>query len=233
VVAAAVAIESGMHGKITDICGRASHDDGQTRPSGKQRRRWPWLAAPLALLLTGCVSVSSFEGLPLSGDDIYLAGIPPVRQDERYACGEACLAAVAAYWEVPLAAFREKFSSLPREASGPGLQAQAEALGLQAVVYRGSVDDLRDNLQKGRPLIVMIPKPVSPAMPPGGLLGRLARSISEHAPHPPHWVIVLGVRRDGAVILHDPASGPLTIQQPKFVADWAAEGNACVLVTAR
>ncbi len=222
-----------MRGKIPDAGGRAANGRDRSRPSSKRWRRWLWLAAPLALLLTGCVSVGSFKGLPLSGDDIYLSGVPPVRQDKRYACGEACLAAVAAYWDVPLATFREKFPTLPREASGPELRAQAEALGLQGVVYRGSLDDLRDNLQKGRPLIVMIPKPMSPDLPPGGLLGRLARSISERAPHPPHWVIVLGLRRDGAVIVHDPASGTLLFKPPKFVADWATEGNACVLVTAR
>ena len=109
----------------------------------------------------------------------------------------------------------------------------AESLGMQAFVFQGSMDDLRDNLRQGRPLIVMISKPPDPALRQVGFLGDFALAISEHVSHPPHWVVVAGLSGNGDVIIHDPAAGPLQVESPVFQRWWRQQGNLCVLVAAK
>lgn len=186
-----------------------------------------------ALLLGGCSSVTDFRGLPLAEHMVYVSGVPPLRQDSHYACGASCLAAVAAYWGVELSVFRAKFPEMPRELNAAEMQSLAGAFGMQAFAYRGSEADLRENLKKNRPLIVMIPKPMAPAGLPGGVIGAGLRAVGEHLPHPAHWVIVLGLTDGGDLILHDPGGGPLLMKRNKFLHDWAAMDNAALLVAAR
>lgn len=185
----------------------------------------------LALLGTGgCASVTHFRGVTLNEDCVYVNGVPPVRQDKNYACGPACVAAVAALWGVDFADFKARHPSLPADASGHELEQMAKDLGLQAVVYRGSMEDLQQNLREGRPLIVMIPMPLIAS---GGLASDLLLNAwNEVGPRPAHWVIVLGSVANQRVIVADPASGPLTVRQDEFQKWWAKKENLCVLITA-
>jgi predicted double-glycine peptidase len=154
-----------------------------------------------------------------------------IRQDEHYACGAACVAAVAAYWNVSPAEFRAKHPQMPADATGRDLQVLAEGLGLQAFAYRGSMDDLAENLRKGRPLIVMIPQPL---LPNGELTASLLLNAwNQWGPKPAHWVVVVGITKNKAVIIHDPYSGPLVVKPEAFQAWWAKKGNLTVLITAR
>ena len=191
------------------------------------------MAAAGFAFLCGCTSVSAFRGIPIAGGGLYINGLPPVRQDKGYACGPACLAAVAAYWGVGLEEFRAKCAAAPQDATGPDLRSMAEALGLQALVFQGSLDDLRENLRSGRPVIVMIPQPPNPEFRRAGLIGAVALAVSEQVPHPPHWVVVLGLTGDQQVIIHDPASGPLQIRAEVFAEWWSRMDHLCVLVTAK
>lgn len=185
----------------------------------------------LAVLLGGCTSVAPFKGLAITGTSIYVAGLPPVHQDRQYSCGAACVAAVAAYWNVPLDHFRTKCPQMPADATGRDLQLLAESLGLQAFAYRGSLDDLRENLQKGRPLIVMIPQPV---LPMGGLTGvPLINAWNQWGRKPAHWVVVVGLNKDNSVILHDPESGPMEVKSASFQSWWTEKDNLTVLIAAR
>lgn len=134
----------------------------QARFASMQTLRYCWLLLP-SFWLGGCASVTTFRGIALDDESVYLSGLPPIKQDEHYACGAACVAAVAAYWNVSPAEFRAKHPQLPTDATGRDLQVLAEGLGLQAFAYRGSMDDLAENLRKGRPLIVMIPQPLPPS----------------------------------------------------------------------
>jgi len=184
-----------------------------------------------ALLLGGCTSVAPFKGLSLSEGDIYVCGIPPIRQDKQYACGAACVAAVAAFWSVPIAEFTARHPSLPADATGRDLQVLANDIGLQAFVYRGSMDDLQENLRKGRPLIVMIPQPLIPS---GGLTRTtLLNAWNQWGHKPAHWVIAVGITKDKAVLIHDPASGPMVVKPEAFQKWWARKDNLTVLLATR
>ncbi len=119
---------------------------------------------------------------------------------------------------------------MPADASGRDLQELARQLGLRAFLFRGSLADLEDNLRKGRPLIVMIPKPPDPAWRQAGLIGALAAGWSERLMRPPHWVVVTGLAGRDKVIIHDPAAGPLVVKRPVFEKWWGRADNLCLLL---
>ena len=189
-----------------------------------------WFLLP-ALLLGGCASVAPFKGIALGDESVYVSGLPPIKQDKRYACGAACVAAVAGYWGVTPAEFRAKHPAKPEDLTGRDLQVMATALGLQAFAYRGSMDDLQENLRQGRPLIVMIPQPLKPGADLASAL--LLNTWNQWGPKPAHWVVVVGITKDKTVFLHDPASGPMVVKLDAFQAWWAKKDNLTVLVTVR
>jgi predicted double-glycine peptidase len=182
------------------------------------------------LLLAGCSSVVSFKGLPLSEDAVYVNGVTPIRQDHDYACGPACLAAVATHWGVSPAQFKASAGAAPRDFTARDLQGLAARLGLQAFVYAGSMEDLRENLVRGRPVIAMISMPLPPQ---GDLITAEALELwNEVGPRPAHWVVVVGMIGQKWVILDDPESGPLAVRADRFKRWWAQRDSAAVLVTA-
>jgi len=185
----------------------------------------------LIILGGGCASVAPFNGLAIEDKSVYVSGVPPIRQDKHYACGAACLAAVAAYWNIPLQTFRQKRAQMPENATAADLQAVALELGLQAFSYRGSMDDLQENLHKGRPLIVMIPQPIVPS---GRVVGETLINVwNQWGPKPAHWVVVLGLEQENAVIIDDPEAGFIKIKRPLFQAEWIKKSNLTVLVAPR
>lgn len=191
------------------------------------------LAALVMPALGGCTSVASFQGIPLSGESLYVSGLPPLRQNEQYACGPVCVAAVAAHWGVELGDFKAKCPSAPHDTTGLELQTLAQSLGLRAFVFQGSLDEMRTNLRQGRPLIVMITKPPHQALRRMGLLGGIALALSEKISRPSHWVVVIGFTVEQEVIVHDPATGPLRIKLAAFEKWWAEQKNLCVLVAGK
>lgn len=193
-----------------------------------------WLAAAAVLsCVTGCSSVTAFRGVTLSEQALYVRGVPPLRQDRSHSCGPVALAAVATHWGVPADEFLRRCPADMADASGRDLQELASDLGLKSFLFRGDVSEIRDNLQKGRPVIVMLPKPPDPAWRRAGLLGGLAAAASERLRRPPHWAVVVGLAADGAVILHDPSAGPLTVARAAFEQWWEQTDNLCLLVVGR
>lgn len=185
----------------------------------------------VSLSLGGCASVSTFKGMAIDDDGIFVCGLPPIKQDDHYACGAACAVAVATFWNVPLAEFREKHPIMTADMTGHDLQVLGEELGLRAFAYRCSMEDLQENLRKGRPMIVMIPQPLIPS-------GNLASALLFNAWNkwgckPAHWVVVVGIDRNKNVIMHDPASGPLMMKAETFRLWWDEKNNLSVLYVRR
>jgi predicted double-glycine peptidase len=188
------------------------------------------IVALWAVLLCGCTAVTAFRGIPLDGDNLYVSGLPPIRQNKQYACGPACVAAVAAYWGVGLTEFKSRCPVTPRDTTASDLKVMAEALGLRAFVVEASFADLEDNLRQGRPVIVMITQPPDPMMRQAGVIGAMGLALSEHLTHPPHWVVVLGCAGGKEVIIHDPASGLLQVKREIFEKWRKRMGNVSVLI---
>jgi predicted double-glycine peptidase len=172
--------------------------------------------------------VSGFKGLYIDDDCTYVSGVPPIRQDKSYSCGPACVASVAAYWNVSIAEFRAKHAQLADDTNGNSLAALGLDLGLHAFTYQGSMADLKENLGKGRPLIVMISQPL---LPDGDITSVLLLSAWNKWGHKPaHWVVVVGTVGARSVIIDDPESGPLMIETGTFIRWWSSRGNLCVLM---
>ena len=83
----------------------------------------------------------------------------PFFVQEAYQCGPASLAGVLNFWGVsitPAEIAAEVFSSSARGALGVDLALYAQKRGLQSVFYRGDTEDLRRQIDSGRPVIVLV-----------------------------------------------------------------------------
>ena len=137
----------------------------------------------------------------------------PFVPQEKDGCGAAALAMVLGYWDLP--ADHRKIAKELREPElrgirGSRLAAFAEAQGLVAIPYEGDLDNLREYLARGRPLIV--------AWNLGK--GRF------------HNVVVVGIDDAQAeVVVHDPARGKeRRVPRDTFLKRWAGAGHWTLVV---
>jgi predicted double-glycine peptidase len=147
--------------------------------------------------------------------------VPYVLQS-RDGCGAAAIAMVMQYWirtnlhlEPAVANDARIYSQLAtpgrRGIAGQKLKQYLEEHGYNAHVFSGEPQDLRDNLQKGRPLVV--------CLSPRGANALL------------HYVVVVGAS-DSSILYHDPARGKLIEQRmPAFLRQWKATGSWVLLAT--
>jgi ABC-type bacteriocin/lantibiotic exporter with double-glycine peptidase domain len=148
--------------------------------------------------------------------------VPYVRQVEA-GCGAASIAMVMQYWIRqgiqldPLLAdgdrIYEQMGSPKKGISGQALKQYLERQGFQAFVIDGEMKDLRDHMEKGRPLVVC-------------LAPRATRG-------PLHYVVVVGLS-DSDVTFHDPSRGKLITESlDRFQREWKATGNWTLLAVPR
>ena len=167
------------------------------------------LAASLAV---GCAHPQGI-GKPLDPAEleqpswVAVHGVPHVQQQSADDCGAAAAAMVLAFWQRPA----------PADPAVPdgGLRADAvrellEEGGLRAFVIEGTVDDLRHELDAGRPVIVGTIIPIS---------RRKARS---------HYVVVIGLE-DDRVALMDPSVGLQQLPLETFALEWKAAAHTTVI----
>lgn len=107
----------------------------------------------LSFLLLSCAvtTVSSESGTVIER--------VPFFPQESYQCGPASLAGVLKYWGVevsPEGIADEIYSSSARGTLDMDMVFYAEDKGLKASRYRGSIEDIRENIDSGRPVIVMV-----------------------------------------------------------------------------
>jgi ABC-type bacteriocin/lantibiotic exporter with double-glycine peptidase domain len=137
----------------------------------------------------------------------------PFVPQQKDTCAAAALAMVARYWGEPLTHDAIAAALLAPELRGiPGSQlAQfARRHGLTAIAYEGDLDQLRDYLAKGRPLIV------------AWKLGRERY----------HDVVVVGIDDERSeAIVHDPAEGAgRRVPLETFEERWAGTDHWTLLV---
>lgn len=186
------------------------------------------LILPIVLFTAGCGHITTFKGVSIDEDALLITRIPPVIQDDKYSCGVACVASVLFYWGKPFPPDGSLDASLfARHLSGKHLKQIADAAGLNAFSYSGSMGDLYENIEKGRPIIVMIRKPVDPRIRFSNIVLLL---IDNDLFGGSHWVIVVGFNGKADVIIHDPALGKLVIKRSLFEKWWESKKNLCLLV---
>ena len=146
--------------------------------------------------------------------------VPFVKQ-EKNGCGAASVAMVIQFWQRqqdrPLDASsdaeqiqRSLYSSRAHGIFASDLEHYLEQRGFRTFVFQATQNDLRQHLEKGRPLIV--------ALRPGGYV-------------PLHYVVVTGLDPEHKlVLLNDPAERKLlTQEQAGFEKEWTGAGNWTLL----
>jgi len=149
--------------------------------------------------------------------------VPFVKQ-ERNGCGAASIAMVMQYWQrqqgnAAVAASdaggiqRALYSREARGIFASSVKNYLEEHGFHAFAFTGEWDDLKQHLEKGRPLIV--------ALQPGS--GTL------------HYVVVVGLDSEQSLVLvNDPAERKLLRQdRTRFEREWKGAGNWTLLATPR
>ncbi|HYA31796.1 MAG TPA: C39 family peptidase, partial [Thermodesulfovibrionales bacterium] len=91
--------------------------------------------------------------------DLHLVRNVPFFPQEDYQCGPASLAAVLNYQGVSVTSdevARAIYSPSARGTLNIDMVLYAQSLGLRASQYKGGLDDLREQIDAGRPLIVLV-----------------------------------------------------------------------------
>ena len=170
-----------------------------------------WMPALLPVLLSGALAATS--GLWLD--------VPFVRQ-QADGCGAASISMVMQYWlkktsdRIPPAADvariqRELFNRHAKGIYASNMESYFRRNGFRVFAFRGTLQDLRHHLAKGRPLIVCLQD--------SGKSGPL------------HYVVVVGLeRQDGVVLVNDPAQRKLLkMDLRNFEARWRPMHNWTLL----
>jgi len=136
--------------------------------------------------------------------------VPYVSQTEEL-CGGAAVAMVFRFWgraSLDAQAFAPLVDDSARGIRTGVLQQAVRRLGWRSLAYRGSLEGLRDQVGRGRPLIVLL----------------------RVAPGRWHYVVVVAVGED-RVLVHDPARAPFrALAIPEFRRMWEPSGRWTLLV---
>jgi uncharacterized protein YvpB len=161
----------------------------------------------------------------LAGAPFVLASSPawldvPYVEQVKNGCGSAAIAMLIQYWARQDPGLRgaaddsEAINRLlppssPRGIKGRELKQFLENRGFSAFIFDGELSDLRNHLDKGRPVLVCL-----------ALSGK-------HGPL--HYAVVVGMD-ENAVWMNDPARGKLVRDElAKFTSAWKETGNWTLL----
>lgn len=171
-------------------------------------------------VLSGCAVLCLAAIAAAAPAGIWL-DVPFIAQPEN-GCGAASAAMVMQYWDKDLhrahsarsdveTIQRALYSKQARGILASELEKYLKNSGYRTFAIRGEWQDLRENIGKGRPLIVSVA--------PSG------------AHHPLHYVVVAGVDADGeAVFVNDPAQQKLLrVARADFEKEWNEAGSWTLL----
>ena len=175
--------------------------------------------AVLAVLLSGCTYLGSAKGFSpaeFASDPrwIRVGDTPLVLQAAQHDCGAAAVAMVLGHWNRSLP-FDQLISRMPRNYterySAQDLKTVLESQGLRARMIKGAQEHLRDEISKGRPVIVGLGK-VS-------LDGAMA-----------HFEVVVALHPvEMRVVTLDPARGWRENSLAGFLDEWDMSGRAMIV----
>ena len=177
----------------------------------------------LLVHVSGCANARRFEGFELTSyQQTVFVELPPIAPPSKWQCGYASFASVALYHGVePRRLLAEDMvEPFAREAlSGSGLLRLAELMGLAAFGYQGDLEDLRESIRKGRPVIILLDSPP-----------RLSRFSGPSIARRGHWLVMIGMTPEDEVILLDPRHGSVVMRRSAFMKAWNRQRRLCVVV---
>jgi ABC-type bacteriocin/lantibiotic exporter with double-glycine peptidase domain len=187
--------------------------------------RWSW---PLAMLVGAGAVLSACQaarGNVVSPADVserdgwtLVSGVPFVRQRSERDCGAAAITMVLRYWGLSIDA-NDVIASQPaareRGFKASELRELVRARGLDAFLVKGEPGDLRNEIERRRPLIVGLARRAN-----GTTIG--------------HYEVVIGFHHARQRVLTlDPAAGLRDSSFDEFAAEWAGAQQLALVVFRR
>jgi ABC-type bacteriocin/lantibiotic exporter with double-glycine peptidase domain len=170
-----------------------------------------------------CVGCSVYQGtsksaeptaLAREGDWTMVQDFPLVRQVDKDDCGGAALASVLRFWGYPATpqGVEAAIGRKDRHLSAGDMANHARSLGLKAFVFYGTMDDVKHELELGRPVIVGLGKKV--------VTGKALA----------HYQVVVGYEaKKELVMLLDPGQGWQVDTVKGFSTEWARSGGVTIV----
>ena len=173
-----------------------------------------------SLFISSCANSKYFAGVQLPPLQASLINIIPIKQTKTYTCGYASLASVALYYDVALTSLtegelQEKFSN--KNLSVKDIIEVGTILQLKVFAYQGNYSDLQKNIKNGRPVLILLKKPLNIYNFPS-LNWTIEAYLSLFKES--HWVVVCGSIPDNKIVIHDPLRGFLTVSRQVLEKEW-------------
>jgi predicted double-glycine peptidase len=169
----------------------------------------------LFLLSSGCATVDNVSEVQRRSD-LHLVRNVPFFPQEDYQCGPASLAAVLNYQGASATSDEVARAIYSRSARGTlniDMVLYAQSRGLRAAQYKGGLDDLREQIDAGRPLIVLVDYGFS-----------VIRAD--------HFMVVVGYNDEGVIVNSGRQEGAF-IAWDDFVRAWEKTGYWTLLVQSK
>jgi ABC-type bacteriocin/lantibiotic exporter with double-glycine peptidase domain len=150
--------------------------------------------------------------MPESGRNRIIAGVPFYAQETNQ-CGPASLAGVMNFWHIqvsPSEIAKEIYSKSARGTLNIDMVLYPQGKGLIAGQYSGGMDDLRQKIDRGFPLIVLVDK---------------GFSVFELA----HFMVIIGYDEAGVIANSGKDSGEF-IPEKDFLTSWRRTNYWTLLV---
>lgn len=126
-------------------------------------QRYLYICCILFAFVSGCATVSPAPGEQKESDTHIIRNIPFYPQED-FQCGPASLAAVLNYWGIPVTpeqVAKDIYSNSAKGTLNIDMLLYAQSRGLTASQYPGGLNDLREKIDLGEPLIVLVDYGVS------------------------------------------------------------------------
>jgi len=127
-------------------------------PSQGPMQRYLCVCCVLISVISGCTTFSSVPDARQDRDAHIVPNVPFYPQED-FQCGPASLAAVLNYRGIsvtPEQIAKDVYSSSARATLNIDMLFYAQSRGLAASQYQGGMDDLREKVDAGSPLIVLV-----------------------------------------------------------------------------
>ena len=152
-------------------------------------------------LLSLMLNLSGVENL--CQNNACFVDVPFIKQEKNF-CGAASLAMVFKYWGKNISQYSiadKIYDKSKKGISSKSLKSYSEERGFLVFIYKGGLENIKENIKKGRPLIVALS-----AGAPGGF----------------HYVVIVGYDENLSLILvNDPYSEKLKEMKIKeFIKRW-------------
>jgi len=173
----------------------------------EQKKRWKkrFLLLPSFLILF--TLVLSFSCSPVhhvsKASKTYIIEKVPFYPQTTYQCGPASLAGVMSYWGVhvtPDEISKDIYSESARGTLTIDMILYAEKKGLRAQQYKGSIEDLKKNIESGHPVIVLVD------------YGFFLYQAN-------HFLVIIGYNEDG-IVVNSGKERNMFISEKDFIRIW-------------